>query len=332
MRLSIVLAMLVSATALQAQPAADETQEVVSFGPTPATALLVGEKSGGRLAIIDPESLEVVARIPAGNNLHEVATDGRYAYVGSAWPGITVIDVQNQRFDRSIDTGVLGSFHGLWVTNGKLYVGHERNHIVSRYDPETRQFDMALGVPGGSHIIHVTPDESTIYMASSASQQIVIAQASSTGRGGWTFTTFPGDTRMEGFDITPDGRELWAINMNAKSITVVNLESMEVVATLPFEGGLNNRIRFTQDGRYALMNELNGNELMVWDVATRQIAHRIDVGGGGEGIFIDPERPRAYYAVSRANKVAVIDTNTLTVIKEIPDLINPDGMAWYVAQ
>ena len=81
-----------------------------------------------------------------------------------------------------------------------------------------------------------------------------------------------------------------------------------------------------------MMNELNGNELLVWDVATRAIVKRIDVGGGGEGIFMDPDRPRAYYAVSRANKLAVIDTNTMTVIKEIPDLINPDGMAWYQAR
>jgi hypothetical protein len=32
-----------------------------------------------------------------------------------------------------------------------------------------------------------------------------------------------------------------------------------------------------------------------------------------------------------ANKLAVIDTSTMAVIKEIPDLINPDGMAWYFA-
>jgi len=332
MRFLTVLAIFAFTAVAHAQPAADETAEVVSFGPTPTTALLVGEKSGGRLAIIDPESLEIVARIPAGNNLHEVATDGRYAYVGSQWPGITVIDVQEQRFDRSIDTGVLGSFHGLWVANGKLYVGHERSHIVSRYDPETREFDMAFGAPGGSHMLQVSPDESTIYMASSSSRQIIIAEMSSTGRGGWSFTTFPGDTRMEGLDISPDGRELWAINMNAKSITVVDLEKREVVATLRFEGGLNNRIRFTADGRYVLMNELNGNELLVWDVASREITRRIDVGGGGEGIYIDPERPRAYYAVSRANKLAVIDTSNMTLIKEIPDLINPDGMAWYEAR
>lgn len=315
-----------SQQAEQAQPLAG-----MSAGPTPSPALLVGEKSGGRLAIIDPATLVVVARIPAGLNLHEVATDGRYAYVGSSWPGITVLDLREQRFERSIDPGILGPFHGLWMASGKLYVGHERSHIVSRYDPETRAFDMAVGVPGGSHLLHVTPDERTIYMSSSASRQAIVAEAGPPPRGVWRFTTFPGDTRMEGFDVSPDGREFWVLNMNRKSISVIDLGTRELVATLPFQGGLNNRIRFTSDGKHVLMNELNGTHLLVWDVATRAIVKRVDVGGGGEGILMDPTRPRAYYAVSRANKLAVIDTESMTVIGEIPDLINPDGMAWYVA-
>jgi len=36
--------------------------------------------------------------------------------------------------------------------------------------------------------------------------------------------------------------------------------------------------------------------------------------------------------VSHGNTLAVIDTSIMTVIKEIPDLENPDGMTWYVAQ
>ncbi len=61
--------------------AVDPDSPVVSFGPTPRQALLVGEKAAGRLVIIDPETLEAVASIPAGGNLHELATDGRYAYI-----------------------------------------------------------------------------------------------------------------------------------------------------------------------------------------------------------------------------------------------------------
>src|SRR5690625_41823 len=53
--------------------------------PTPSPALLVGEKSGARMAIVNPETLEIVAQVPANPKPHEIATDGTYAYeIGSA--------------------------------------------------------------------------------------------------------------------------------------------------------------------------------------------------------------------------------------------------------
>ncbi|GAB3218170.1 YncE family protein [Algoriphagus aestuariicola] len=314
--------------------AVDPDSPVVSFGPTPREALLVGEKAAGRLVIIDPETLEIVARIPAGGNLHELATDGRYAYIGSNLPGITVVDVITQRRVEPIDISAFGDRHAITFAGSHLYVGHETNRLISRYDPATKQFDEIIGLPGGSHMLIVTPDEQRIFTASSNGQLIAIIDRVTNDRGqkNLVFTTFPGDTRMEGMALSPDGNEFWALHMHAKKISIINVREKKLVDTISFEGGLNNRIKFTKDGKYVLMNELQGNELRVWDVATRQEVKRIDVGAGGEGIYIDPVRPRAYYTVSAGNKLVVIDTDSMTVIKEIPDLQNPDGMDWFSAK
>lgn len=314
--------------------AVDPDSPVVSYGPTPREALLVGEKDAGRLVIIDPETLEIVARIPAGGNLHELATDGRYVYIGSNLPGITVVDVLEQKRVESIDISAFGDRHAITFAGSHLYIGHETQRLISRYDPATKKFDEVIGLPGGSHMLLVTPDEQHIFTASSNSQVIAIIDrvTNERGRKNLVYTTFPGDTRMEGMALSPDGTEFWALHMNAKKISVINVPEKKLVDTIPFEGGLNNRIKFTADGKYVLMNELQGNELRVWDVATRKDVKRIDVGAGGEGIFIDPVRPRAYYTVSSGNKLVVIDTNTMTVIKEIPDLQNPDGMDWFKAK
>ncbi len=314
--------------------AVDPDSPVVSFGPTPREALLVGEKAAGRLVIIDPETLEIVARIPVGGNLHELATDGRYAYIGSNLSGITVVDVMAQKRVEPIDISPFGDRHAITFAGSHLYVGHEINRLISRYDPTTKQFDEVIGLPGGSHMLIVTPDEQRIFTASSNGQVIAIIDRVTNDRGqkNLVFTTFPGDTRMEGMALSPDGKEFWALHMHAKKISIINVAEKKLVDTISFEGGLNNRIKFTKDGKYVLMNELQGNELRVWDVATRQEVKRIDVGAGGEGIFIDPVRPRAYYTVSAGNKLVVIDTDTMTVIKEIPDLQNPDGMDWFIAK
>ncbi|GAA0878812.1 hypothetical protein GCM10009119_17800 [Algoriphagus jejuensis] len=314
--------------------AVDPDSPVISFGSTPREALLVGEKDAGRLVIIDPETLEIVARIPTGGNLHELATDGRYVYIGSNLPGVTVVDVMAQKRVEPIDLSAFGDRHAITFAGSHLYIGHETQRLISRYDPATKQFDEVIGLPGGSHLLLITPDEQRIFTASSNGQVITIIDRVSNDRGqkNLVFTTFPGDTRMEGMALSPDETEFWALHMNQKKISVINVPEKKLVSTISFEGGLNNRIKFTKDGKYVLMNELQGNELRVWDVATRKEVKRIDVGAGGEGIFIDPIRPRAYYTVSRGNKLVVIDTDTMTVIKEIPDLLNPDGMDWFSAK
>ena len=314
--------------------AVEPDSPIVSFGPTPREALLVGEKDAGRLVIIDPETLEIVARIPAGGNLHELASDGRYVYIGSNLAGITVVDVMEQKRVDPIDISAFGDRHAITFAGSHLYIGHETNRLISRYDPASKKFDEVIGLPGGSHMLLITPDEQRIFTASSNGQVIAIIDRVSNSRGqkGLAFTTFPGDTRMEGMALSPDGNEFWALHMNAKKLSIINVAEKKLVSTISFEGGLNNRIKFTKDGKYVLMNELQGNELRVWDVATRTEVKRIDVGAGGEGIFIDPLRPRAYYTVSKGNKLVVIDTNTMTVIKEIPDLQNPDGMDWFRAK
>ena len=68
---------------------------------TPSPALLVLEKSDNMMAIVDPASLQIVARVPAGPDPHEIVTsaDGKLAYISnyggndSALNTISVIDL-----------------------------------------------------------------------------------------------------------------------------------------------------------------------------------------------------------------------------------------------
>src|SRR5580698_5879963 len=80
---------------------------------TPANALLVLEKAQNSLVIIDPESMSIVARVPVGNDPHEVAVsdDGRIAYVSNYGGGsggfntIAVVDLVAQKALPPIDLG-----------------------------------------------------------------------------------------------------------------------------------------------------------------------------------------------------------------------------------
>ena len=74
-------------------------------GQTPSPALLILEKSTNSLDIVDPSTLKILARVPAGPDPHEVeaSSDGKLAYISnyggsdSALNTISVIDLVAQK-------------------------------------------------------------------------------------------------------------------------------------------------------------------------------------------------------------------------------------------
>src|ERR1019366_83717 len=136
---------------------------------TPSPALLVLSKRDRTLSIVDPATLQVVARMPSGLDPHEVAasTDGKLAYISNygfgAYNTITVVDLVAQKTLRAIDLGVLHGPHGLDYTGGKLYFTAEANKVVARYDPATGQVDWIMGTgQDRTHMVAVWKDLSRI--------------------------------------------------------------------------------------------------------------------------------------------------------------------------
>src|SRR5208282_6506112 len=90
------------------------------FGAEHAFELLLAlAKRDSTLAIVDPATLKVVAKVPCGPDPHEViaSPDGKLAYVsnygGGAYNTISVIDLVAQQALAPIDLGVLHGPHGL---------------------------------------------------------------------------------------------------------------------------------------------------------------------------------------------------------------------------
>ena len=133
--------------------------------PTPATSLLVLAKEDRMLAIVDPVSLQVVARIPVGPEPHEViaSDDGRTAWVTNYLNGsdhtITVVDLIGQKVVKTVDLGALWGPHGLYVAGGRVYFTAERAKVVGRLDPATETVDWVLGTGQiGTHMLWVSRD------------------------------------------------------------------------------------------------------------------------------------------------------------------------------
>src|SRR5262249_54730535 len=139
-----VMGMVCAATLLGAGLAAAQ-------GPSPT--LLVLEKADSSLAMVDPGTMKIVARVPAGPDPHEIVTseNGKIAYISnyggldSAFHAITVVDVGSRKPLEPIELGALRSPHGLAFAGGKLYFTVETNKAFGRYDPATRAIDWVMG-------------------------------------------------------------------------------------------------------------------------------------------------------------------------------------------
>jgi YVTN family beta-propeller protein len=303
---------------------------------TPSPALLVLNKEG-TLAIVDPASRKVVATVRTGDMPHEAAAsaDGKLAFVGNygggSTPGrtISVIDLAAQKEIHRVDLGVLRSPHGLAFAGGKLYFTAEANKIIGTYDPATNQVDWLQGTgQNTTHMIEVSKDLNQIYTANIGSDSISLFER--TGSQSWNQTVIPVGKGPEGFDVSPDGKEIWAAHSRDGGVSVIDIAAKRVVHAFSVQTRRSNRLRFTPDGRLVLITDLDAGDLVVLERATRKELKRIPLGRQPAGILIQPDSSRAYVAVTGDNNVAVINLKTRDLEARIQTGTGPDGMAWAV--
>jgi YVTN family beta-propeller protein len=334
---------------------------VIQAEDTPANALLILAKRDSMLLIVDPSSLGVIARIPVGNDPHEViaSTDGKTAYVSNygfgAYNTLAVVDLVAQKALPSIDLGPLRGPHGLTFVGGKTWFTAEGAKAIGRYDPASKSVDWVLGTgQSRTHMIYVAPDMKLIVTTnvSSGTVSIIEKSAGGPGPGGpppgaqpggpggpmgapggdWNQTVVRVGSGSEGFDVSPDGKEIWVANAGAGTVSIIDVATKQVSQTLAADVGGANRLKFTPDGKLALISSLHGSDLTVIDTATRKTIKRITVGHGAAGIVMEPDGARAFVACSPDGYVAVINLHSLEVAGHIEAGHDPDGLAWATRQ
>ncbi len=174
----------------------------ISPADTPSDALLVLSKTDQTLAIVNPATLQVIARVPVGNDPHEViaSTDGRLAYVSNygsgAYNTLAVVDLVAQKPLPSIDLGALRGPHGLVFVGGKVWFTVEAAKAIGSYDPVSRSIDWILGTgQNRTHMIYVWPDMNRIVTTNVSSGTVSIIEkviGGGPGRGGPPTGMLPG--------------------------------------------------------------------------------------------------------------------------------------------
>lgn len=299
------------------------------------TSLLVLNKEG-TVAIVDPATQKVLGRAPTGEGPHEVVAtaDGKLAVVSNYGSGpapghtLSVIDIASRKELHRVDVAPLSRPHGLFVSEGKVYFTAEGSKAIARYDPVANRVDWLVGTgQDGTHMVYVTKDQNSIYTSNIGGGTIsIFTRASATQD--YRQTVVPVGPGPEGFDVTPDGKELWAANSGDGSVSIVDIATKKVTQTFPVGAKRSNRLKFTPDGKRALISDLTSGELIVVDVASHKDIKHLNVGRGVAGTLITPDGSRVYMAATTDNWVAVVDLKTLEVTSHISTGTGPDGMDW----
>jgi len=327
---------------------------------TPQQYLLALSKRDHTLAIVDPVTLEVNARLPVGPDPHEViaSSDGKTAYVSiyglGRYHALSVIDLVSQKALPDIDTGALSGPHGLAFVGGKVWFTAEGSKAAARYDPASGKIDWIMGTgQNRTHMIYVTPDEEQIYTTNVSSGTVsilervelppmapppgvkmpagtVLPPGAGERRMDWNQIVIPVGKGAEGFDVSPDGRELWTANAGDGTLSIIDLTTRKVAATIDAKVIGANRLKFTPDGKLVLISTLFDGDLVIYDAASRKEFKRVKIGHGAAGILVEPDGARAFVACTPDNYVAVVDLKSFEVIGHIDVGGGPDGLAWAI--
>jgi YVTN family beta-propeller protein len=331
-------------------------------GQASTSSLLVLAKNDQTMAVVDPVSLQVIWTVAAGPDPHEViaSPDGSVAYIANYGRGtyntLTVIDLVNRRALAPVDLGALRGPHGLAYAGGRVWFTSETAKVIAGYDPIARKVDSIVGLgQNRTHMLLVSDDLQRMIASNVNSDTISIVERAAAGRAGgagarrggpqadlagaarggaapleWNHTAVTVGDGPEGFDLSPDGQELWVGNAQDGTVSIIDMSTKAVKETVAASVPGANRLKFARDGSRVFVSMLNNPDVVVIDVATRKEIRRVAIGSGGAGLLVQPDGARVFAAASPDGTVAVIDTSTLEVVGRIPTGRGPDGLAWAV--
>jgi YVTN family beta-propeller protein len=274
--------------------------------PPPQGLLLVVNKGDQTLGLIDPGLGSTVAAVKlSGYTGHEVAAspDGKTAYVPIYG-----------------DSGV-----GRAGSDGRA---------VDVIDIPSRQRTATIDLGQGErpHCAQVGPD-GLLYVSTEVTNSVTVIDPKALKVVGKLPT---GEPQSHMVVISPDGKRAYTSNVRPGSVTVIDIASRNVLATIPVSR-FAQRIALAQ-GLRVITADQTEPRLAVIDTLALKVDRFVTLPALAFSTAPTPDGRRLVMTMPAANKVALLDLATWEVTKtfDVPKapqevLIRPDGLVAYVS-
>jgi YVTN family beta-propeller protein len=299
-----------------------------------AQTLAVAFPEAHRVLLFDGGTYDSVASVPVGLTPHEIAAapDGRHLYVGNTGATeskrytVTRIDVAEPARTSIIDAGDCDGLHDLQVSRSGtlLWVGCGRGRAVNEIELATGKLRRQWRItPDGGWTLRATPDDRRVYVAHLEGQAVSVIDRES-----GTASTVSGPGRQYGIDVIPGGREVWVTAADSGRVSVLDGASDRVLAVVPSGGNGPGRLRFTPDGRVAVIPHDLSNTLTLVDVATRKPIASVPLPAEPKVLALSPDGRFAAVSHPDAKAVSIVDLGRRAVVRTFTVPGKPDGVAY----
>ncbi|MGB6231085.1 MAG: beta-propeller fold lactonase family protein [Litorimonas sp.] len=218
-----------------------------------------------------------------------------------------------------------------------------RDHHIDIFDLDTRTIaeTIDLGEHTRPHGIQWLPDGRIV--ASTEGNRSIVEISPPTPAGTREVVGIKTDedgTHM--VEVSPDGRYAYTANLGAGSISLIDLETDELIRTVPAGAGTEG-IDLTPDGRELWISNRAANTVIVYDARTLEELHRLEVGPFPLRLQISPDGRHAVTSNLMDATLSVIDVDSRTLVRtievgpgrrsqQVTILFSGDGSRIYVAE
>lgn len=315
--------------------------------------LLVLNKSDNTVSLIDLASKQTVATIPTGVAPHEVAVspDGKLAVVANygnqqqAGSTLTVIDLPGKKQLKTIELGEYRRPHGItWLRGDEIAVTAEGNKALLIVDVKKGAVVAAVVTEQNvSHMVVVAQKSGRAFVANIGSGSVTAIDLKTRKK----LADIPTGAGAEGIDISLDQKEVWVTNRAANTVSVIEVASLKVIATLESKD-FPIRVKFAPGGKQALVSNARSGDVVVFDAVTRKEIQRVPMqlkategSTSGQrlfnqfgqspvpvGILVAPKLSHAFVANTNADIVTMIDLKTWQIAGRLTAGKEPDGLGY----
>ncbi len=302
-----------------------------------AGTLLVTNKRGNDLSVVDLALGREVRRVPTCTNPHELAVSPDGAHLAIACYGGRTVDILSATtFERaaSVDLGENARPHGIiWHQDGQIFVTAEGlEQVVEVTTPLARNPQLIRRATGkqGSHMLAVAPDRSWAWTTDLSSKTVTRIDL-----GGETppLSVTVGE-EPEGIELSADGTALWVSARGSNQVFELDPVTMEVRKTLN-TGRFPLRIAVRPQGDVAITSNLADGSLSVIDLRRARVVRTIRVSSQSEAqerfqvtILWSADGTHIYVAQTGSNTIAEVDYASGTVLRHIKVGDGGDGLAF----